>query len=211
FSPDRRLRWANRALQQLLGKPPVPGSLLGESLRDPELVRAAETTNTTGDTQQVYVAHAVPSRAFNGVVAPLPGGGGVGVLHDSTEIERPEKTRRDFIANVSHELRTPLTSIRGYTETLLERVEGRDPEMREFLETIQKNAVRMSRLTEDLLTLARVESGEMRFEFHELSAREVVQEAVSSFRAAAAEHGCSLESDITSEAHVRADRDAMQQ
>ena len=75
------------------------------------------------------------------------------VLRDLTETERVEKTRRDFIANVSHELRTPLTSIQGYTETLLDSV-AENNHSREFLEIIRKNAVRMSRLTEDLLTLA---------------------------------------------------------
>ncbi len=75
-----------------------------------------------------------------------------------------EKTRRDFIANVSHELRTPLTSIQGYAETLLDQSGRRTIMSREFLEIIRKNAGRMSRLTEDLLTLARVESGEQRFD-----------------------------------------------
>src|SRR5579863_6004273 len=86
-------------------------------------------------------------------------GGAVAVLRDLTETERVEKTRRDFIANVSHELRTPLTSIQGYAETLLDSISETSGSTREFLEIIRKNAARMSRLTEDLLTLARVESG----------------------------------------------------
>ena len=57
----------------------------------------------------------------------MPGGGAVSVLHDRTETERVEKTRRDFIANVSHELRTPLTSIQGYAETLTEAFREDDP------------------------------------------------------------------------------------
>ena len=93
----------------------------------------------------------------------MPGGGAVAVLRDLTETERVEKTRRDFIANVSHELRTPLTSIQGYTETLLDTTAD-NGHVREFLEIVRKNAARMSRLTEDLLTLARVESGEQRFD-----------------------------------------------
>ena len=94
----------------------------------------------------------------------MPGGGAVAVLHDQTEIERVEKTRRDFIANVSHELRTPLTSIQGYSETLLDN-RSMPGNVREFVEIIRKNATRMSRLTEDLLVLARVESGEQNFNF----------------------------------------------
>src|ERR1700760_1744687 len=98
----------------------------------------------------------------------MPGGGVVAVMHDLTEVERVEKTRRDFIANVSHELRTPLTSIQGYAETLID-IETAEGGTREFLEIIRKNASRMSRLTEDLLTLARVESGEQRFRIQEIT------------------------------------------
>ncbi len=105
----------------------------------------------------------------------MPGAGAVAVLHDVSEIERVEKTRRDFVANVSHELRTPLTSIQGYAETLLESAPTEGPD-REFLEIIRKNAVRMATLSEDLLTLARVESGEVAFRFRAVAPAEMLEE-----------------------------------
>jgi two-component system phosphate regulon sensor histidine kinase PhoR len=133
------------------------------------------------------------------------------VLHDQTEIERVEKTRRDFIANVSHELRTPLTSIQGYTETLLDSSQA-DNHVREFLEIIRKNAARMSRLTEDLLTLARVESGEHRFDVQRVSAEELLQDARESFREVARSYGVELEvENAVPGAHVNADREAVHQ
>ena len=113
-------------------------------------------------------------------------------MRDLTETERVEKTRRDFIANVSHELRTPLTSIQGYTETLLDSP-PRTVHVREFLEIIRKNAARMSRLTEDLLTLARVESGEQRFDPQPSAPAELLQDAVESFREIARAQGIELE------------------
>jgi two-component system phosphate regulon sensor histidine kinase PhoR len=135
----------------------------------------------------------VPGRAFDVTAAPLPDGGAVAVLRDLTETERVEKTRRDFIANVSHELRTPLTSIQGYTETLIDTIPpDNSGSTREFLEIIRKNAVRMSRLTEDLLTLARVESGETRFETEPVPPLELLNDAEESFREIARGHGVEL-------------------
>src|SRR5207244_6740633 len=134
--------------------------------------------------RKVYSARAasiLPGRTFDVTAAPLPGGGSVAVLADPTETERVEKTRRDFIANVSHELRTPLTSIQGYTETLLDSAPENN-HSREFLEIIRKNATRMSRLTEDLLTLARVESGEQQFSIQPGAREELLQETMQSFR-----------------------------
>jgi len=112
----------------------------------------------------------------------LPDGGVVSVLHDISEIERVEKTRRDFIANVSHELRTPLTSIRGYAETLLESDGLLNDNARDFLHVIRRNAERMGRLTEDLLVLARVESGEEKLDLRPHSARLLLAEAASSMQ-----------------------------
>jgi signal transduction histidine kinase len=104
---------------------------------------------------------AAAGKIFEVNASPMPGGGAVAVLHDITRIEQVERTQRDFVANVSHELRTPLTSITGYVETLLDH-EKLSPVAEEFLTTILKNATRMNRLTEDLLTMARVESQEAR-------------------------------------------------
>jgi PAS domain S-box-containing protein len=89
---------------------------------------------------------------------PLPSGGAVLVIHDLTELRRLEAVRRDFVANVSHELKTPLTSISGYAETLLADTPDADTNRR-FLTTILDNARRMQRLVDDLLDLARIESG----------------------------------------------------
>ncbi len=135
----------------------------------------------------------VPGRAFDVTAAPLPGGGAVAVLRDLTETERVEKTRRDFIANVSHELRTPLTSIQGYSETLLDSAPDNGAPTREFLEIIRKNAARMSRLTEDLLTLARVESGETRFDAEPVPPIELLHDAEESFREIVRAQGVELQ------------------
>jgi two-component system phosphate regulon sensor histidine kinase PhoR len=152
----------------------------------------------------------VPARTFDVTAAPMPGGGAVAVLRDLTETERVEKTRRDFIANVSHELRTPLTSIQGYAETLLDGAPENN-HSREFLEIIRKNAHRMSRLTEDLLTLARVESGEQRFDIQPVAAAEILQEAVQNFRELARAHGIDLQVEDSAPDLVSADREAIHQ
>lgn len=106
--------------------------------------------------------------------------GAVVVFHDLTEIRRMDKVRRDFVANVSHELRTPLTSIKGYAETLLAEADGREGPGRRFLEVILKNANHMSKMVDDLLSLARIENGRE-------PATDLAADALVAFRAAQAE------------------------
>jgi two-component system, OmpR family, phosphate regulon sensor histidine kinase PhoR len=159
--------------------------------------------------QSATLYSVAPGRTFGMTSAPLPDGGAVCVLRDTTEIARVEKTRRDFIANVSHELRTPLTSLLGYTETLLD--ESGDNKQHEFLEVIRRNAQRMSRLTEDLLTLARVESGEYALEQTTVPANILLQDAQISFNEVARNKGLTIEVQELPEVQVLADRDAIHQ
>jgi two-component system, OmpR family, phosphate regulon sensor histidine kinase PhoR len=207
---DGRVLWANQRMERLLPSGVRLGEPLVQSVRDPEILSSVEDALDRRDVTVAHAAKIFSGRIFDVTAAPMPGGGAVAVLHDQTEIERVEKTRRDFIANVSHELRTPLTSIQGYAETLLDS--HHLPEhVREFIEIIRKNATRMARLTEDLLVLARVESGEQNFNFQLTTPRELLDDAVQVFQDLAASRGIELSAMNTSSSPVSVDRDAIHQ
>ncbi len=208
---DGRVQWANRGMDRLLLRAPRLNAPLIDSVRDPDFLAAIQEAARDQIVTSARSNTIAPGRIFDVTAAPMPGGGAVAVLRDLTETERMEKSRRDFIANVSHELRTPLTSIQGYTETLLDNPIA-DNHVRDFLEIIRKNAARMSRLTEDLLTLARVESGEHRFDIQRVSTEELLQDALESFREVARSYGVELviENSVPAD-HVNADREALHQ
>ncbi len=190
---DGHVQWANQPMDRLVPQGARLQQPVEETIRDPDFLASVKEATTTREVKTARATSIVPGRAFDVTAAPLPGGGAVAVLRDLTETERVEKTRRDFIANVSHELRTPLTSIQGYAETLLDSTSENTGPTREFLEIIRKNSARMSRLTEDLLTLARVESGETRFEMEPVPPAELLHDAEESFREIARTHGIDLQ------------------
>jgi two-component system, OmpR family, phosphate regulon sensor histidine kinase PhoR len=207
---DGRVLWANQRMERLLPGGVRLGAPLVQSVRDPDILEAVQHALQSRDVTMTRAAKISSGRVFDATAAPMPGGGAVAVLHDQTEIERVEKTRRDFIANVSHELRTPLTSIQGYAETLLE-TNGLAAPQREFLEIIRKNAMRMGRLTEDLLVLARVESGEQAFNLEFTLPQELLDDAVQTFQELAATRGIELSVMNTSSSAVLVDRFAIHQ
>ena len=182
ISSDGLVQWANQPMDRLVPQHTRLNAPVVETIRDPDFLAAVKAATTSKQVKTTRATSIIPGRAYDVTAAPLPDGGAVAVLRDLTETERVEKTRRDFIANVSHELRTPLTSIQGYSETLLDLSSENAGPNREFLEIIRKNAARMSRLTEDLLTLARVESGETRFDTEPVPPIELLHDAEESFR-----------------------------
>ena len=204
-SREKRVQWANAPVMRVTRM--AAGTQLIDAFRDPSLLQAVEAS-LEADAMQ-HARAVLAGRNYDVFVGPMPGGGAVVVLHDVSEVERLEKTRRDFIANVSHELRTPLTSIQGYTETLLD-TEDRHTS-REFLEIVRKNATRMARLTEDLLVLARVESGEQRFSIRAVNVSELLGDAAETFRTTAGTSGVMLKVSPGFDVGVMADPDAIHQ
>lgn len=126
------------------------------------------------------------------------GGGAVAVFRDVSERKRAERVKRDFVANVSHELRTPLTAIRGSAETLLGGGLNDPGHARRFAEMIERHAVRLQNIVDDLLDLARIESGgAAAVERTPVGVAELVREALASVTALAGERGVDLKMSLT--------------
>jgi two-component system, OmpR family, phosphate regulon sensor histidine kinase PhoR len=209
--PEMKVLWANQSMAGMIAHPVRMGMPVTEVVRDPDFLSTLRAALESGQRESTITPSLAGRGSFSVTAEPLPDGGVVSVLHDISAIERVEKTRRDFIANVSHELRTPLTSIRGYAETLLDSAGVGNGAARDFLQVIRRNAERMSRLTEDLLVLARVESGEEKLDLRPHSARVLVAEAVASMQESAREAGVELAVAAVPDASVIADTYAVHQ
>jgi len=123
--------------------------------------------------------------------------GAVMVLHDITEIRRLERARRDFVANVSHEFKTPLTAIQGFSETLLEGALEDEENRRRFIEIIHDHALRLSRLTEDLLRLAQLEAGQLNLEIRPINVDSIIGGCLDTSRVKAIQKELKLEVQAT--------------
>lgn len=211
-----RILWTNQRMQRLIPESSVAspvrvGHALVQTVRDPEVLVCVGMALEERTDCERRTTTLLPGRIFEVNASPMPGGGAVAVLHDITRVEQLERAQRDFVANVSHELRTPLTSISGYVETLLDHEESLGPVAREFLATILKNSTRMNRLTEDLLTMARVESPESEIRPVAVRADVLVHDAVSAMRGLVQDEQAELEIGETTPAEVVADVDSMLQ
>lgn len=211
-----RIQWTNQTMQRLVPgssvqSPVRVGHALVQTVRDPEVLECVKAALEDRVVCERRTTTLLPGRIFEVNASPMPGGGAVAVLHDITRIEQVERTQRDFVANVSHELRTPLTSISGYVETLLDHEDSLSPVAREFLGTILKNATRMNRLTEDLLTMARVESQEEEMHPAPVRADLLVRDAVEAMRGLVQDEEAELEIGETTAMEVFADTDSMLQ
>jgi two-component system phosphate regulon sensor histidine kinase PhoR len=210
-SQEMTVLWANRAISNITHQPVRLGAPVVEMIRHPDFLSTLHSALRSKQRETAIAPALVGRKSFSITAGPLPEGGAVSVLHDISEIETVEKIRRDFIANVSHELRTPLTSIRGYAETLIESSDDFNGSSRDFLQVIRRNAERMSRLTDDLLVLARVESGEEKLDLRPYSARELVAEAASSMQETVRTAEMQLETLETPDIPVIADSYAIHQ
>jgi two-component system phosphate regulon sensor histidine kinase PhoR len=137
-------------------------------------------------------------------------GGAVAVAADRTALLAIEHVRREFVANVSHELRTPLSAIKLMMETVL--ISDDDVEARTlFLPQIAREVERMIRLVEDLLELARSESGNVQLRREIFDLTDVATSVVNTFAQRSVAAGVELDLDAPEEVFVDADRNRLTQ
>jgi two-component system phosphate regulon sensor histidine kinase PhoR len=191
-----------------------------ELCRDPRVQEfvARSTRSTNGaETAAAEVRIQNPSPRYLAVsAAPVKRGTENGlawlfVFHDITQLKTYETMRADFVANLTHEIRTPLSALYGYAETLEHGVE--DPETaKRFLGIIERQAKRLARLVDDLLSLSNLERGLTPLKLEEIAPRSVLEDAAELMREQAERGGVRLELDSAGDLpSLWADRDKMHQ
>ena len=173
FLLDRRRRVisANAAARKLFelerptegGGQGFAGRDLAGVIRDPKVLEAADLALAQNrKTEAQFTLPGPVEYTFGALIVPLSataqdGTALIVALNDFTERMKMDRMRADFVANASHELRTPLSSVLGFVETLRGPAKD-DPKARdEFLDIMLKQANRMARLIDDLLSLSRIE------------------------------------------------------
>lgn len=96
----------------------------------------------------------------------------------AVELHRYRSNRREFLANISHELQTPITYLEGYANALENNLYQSEEEKKQYLQIIQLEASRMSKLVRDLFELAKMEEGKFALVFEEVDLVEVVENAL---------------------------------
>jgi two-component system phosphate regulon sensor histidine kinase PhoR len=170
------------ALAMLAVRGAVVGEPVVEVARDHELAEMVDQALMTPDgTDERLIHHGLSRLVLQASARRLDATGeriGVVVLRDVTELRRLEGVRREFVANVSHELRTPLTSIRALVETL-EAGALHDPEVStEFLARIVSEVDRLAQIVDELLDLARLESGRIHLALEPVAPESLIRRAV---------------------------------
>ncbi len=198
--------------EEVVGKKPI------EALRNIEIQELAEKildAKKSLETKEVTILipeerhlliHATP------ILREKKTEGAVLVFHDITDLRKLERVRRDFVANVSHELRTPATSIKGYAETLLEGALEDKANAKEFIKIIHSDSQRLAYLVNDLLDLAKIESGKLHLDLKPCSIKSILKRVLVMLDKKIKEKRLKIKIDIPPKtAKVLADKESISQ
>ena len=191
FNEDRVVEYANRSTEKIFHKGlSIRGMCLEGVLRSSALLEHLNSAANQGDNKPTQfkislgkkklwfeVSYSKIQGMYSGYTYST-----LLVMHDITKQKNLEASRRKFVANASHELRTPLTIIKGFAETLIDDKATIDSKTRNrFTKKILKNAERLHRLVEDLLTISRLESRPFIIERTEQSLQSLFEEVAESY------------------------------
>ena len=188
-----------------------------ELCRDPRLQefvgRSMQSADNSVMNAEIMIQNPVPLHisASAAQIRTSRGAAWVFVFHDVTQLKSYETLRADFISNLTHELRTPLSALYGYAETLLRGVDDRETSMR-FLGIIERQARRLARLLDDLVSLSDLERGLTPLKVEQLEPSRVLTEAAELMQETAGRRGLRLEVKCpTGLPKVAGDRDRLHQ
>jgi signal transduction histidine kinase len=128
--------------------------------------------------------------------------------HMADQVQRAQQTERDFLANVSHELKTPLTSIQGFSQAILD---GAAADPGHAAQVIHDEAARMRRMVEDLLDLARIESGQVKMQRQPVDLAAVLEAVVEKLSLRAQNGRIDLTTEVEPLPNLIADGDRLAQ
>lgn len=210
---------SNHAVSKLFGiGQNIEGRPVIESLRKAELMEMIEEVvhNREGISREIELTY--PAELSLMITAtPYYSNTGQGEIsgvvltfHDITRLKKLEEIRKDFVANVSHEIKTPITAIKGFAETLIEGALDDRENARKFLITIKNHSERLNSLVSDLLTLSRIELGDIRIEKKHVNLAEVLDSVFTTLLDKARSKGLYLNKEISEPtADIQADRDRL--
>ena len=228
LTAHRRIAYLNPAAAEAFGRDLV-GRNVARAVRQPDAIEAVEAVMAGARRAEATLTIGQPAPVTWRLVVVALDAGGTGEREraaaalsftDVSHVVRAEAMRSDFVANVSHELRSPLTSLTGFIETLGGAARDDAAARERFLGIMAKEAGRMERLIDDLLSLSRVEADERVRPREPLDVALVVGHVVAVLRpkAEARDQSIVIDSSLAeavdtslSEAKVRGDADQMGQ
>ncbi|HAQ41262.1 MAG TPA: PAS domain-containing sensor histidine kinase [Clostridiales bacterium] len=139
-------------------------------------------------------------------------GGVIIVLKNITEQYKIDKLQKEFVANVSHELKTPITTIKSYTETLLDGALEERQTAEDFLNVINSESDRMSRMVSDLLKLSRMDYEQTKWKKEDINLNEIISQIAKKLSIQAKNKNISMRiAPIQPDISVFFDRDGFEQ
>jgi two-component system, OmpR family, phosphate regulon sensor histidine kinase PhoR len=217
IGPDGKITAFNAAAGQIFGVPAARAAnrALIEIVRSFDLDKRVSATLRDGAEESSELAFSgTQERSLQVATRALAGANGersvLVIVSDQSRMRELEALRREFVSNVSHELRTPLTAVKLMVETLQSGVD--QPDRDQFLSSIAQETERMIALVEDLLDLARLESGKLELRLGAVDVAALCRQAVQAQRARAQSQGIDLEcSAPNAPITISADRDKLYQ
>lgn len=199
-----RIRWFNDAASRLLGLQPAKdvGQPFLNLFRNPEMADFIKRADYSDMLQTTAPGNS--ERKLEVRLAPYGNEQTLLLAQDITERLQHERMRKDFVANVSHELRTPLTVVSGFIENLQIDEELNAERLARPLDLMAQQTARMSRIVEDLLLLARLESDTNRNRHDEIDVAGLIRSAADEIDSLAGDVP-RIECEISSSRRLRGD------